>query len=105
MFWKSPWTKGLVVGVGAIVAAPIIFPAAAAILRPVAKMLIAGALAVGDAATGLWAEASPAGEGKQTPDQGNALKTALISEASGAAAAPLAEEVAEVAAEVFETLA
>jgi|GEM_PF-5895329 len=105
MSLKTPWTKGLLVGVGALLAAPIIIPAMAAILRPVAKIIISGALVVSDAAAGLWEQVNPAREGKPKTDQGNTLGTALISEASGAAAAPLAEEVAEVTAEILETLA
>ena len=53
--------KGLVpnmlIGVGIAIAAPILFPAAAAGLRPVAKTLIKGAVYVADSAKGLISEA------------------------------------------------
>jgi hypothetical protein len=52
-------TTGLV-GAGAVLAAPVLFPVVGSILRPVAKGVIWGALAVSASAQGLWAGA---GEG------------------------------------------
>lgn len=49
---------GLLVGLGAVVAAPVVFPAAAGSLRPVAKGIITGALALSEATRGTFAEAS-----------------------------------------------
>jgi hypothetical protein len=47
---------GLLVGLGAVVAAPVVFPTAAAGLRPVAKWIIGGALALSAAARETFAE-------------------------------------------------
>jgi hypothetical protein len=49
---------GLLIGLGAAVAAPIVFPTAASGLRPVAKGIIRGALALSQAARGTFSEAS-----------------------------------------------
>ena len=43
------WGSGALVGVGAVVAAPIVLPRVGALLRPVAKGLIKGYFAVTDA--------------------------------------------------------
>jgi hypothetical protein len=51
------WGAGILLGVGAAVAAPIIFPAAGAVLRPLAKALIMGCLAAADAVQEVVAEA------------------------------------------------
>ena len=50
------WGGGFLVGVGAALVAPIILPAAAAALRPVAKELIKGGLFVADSLRELLAE-------------------------------------------------
>ncbi len=52
------WTGGVLVGLGAAVVAPSIFPAAGSILRPVAKTLLKGGLVVTDSVRGVVAEAS-----------------------------------------------
>ena len=39
------WGGGLLIGIGAAVAAPVIFPAAGAAVRPIAKGLVWGCLA------------------------------------------------------------
>ena len=48
---------GFLVGLGAVVAAPVVFPAAAGGLRPVAKGIIRGALALSEATRGTFAGA------------------------------------------------
>lgn len=50
------WGGGLLIGVGAALAAPVILPAAGAVVRPVAKGLIWGALVAGDKLKELFAE-------------------------------------------------
>ena len=50
------WGGGLLIGVGAALAAPVILPAAGAVVRPVAKGLIWGALLAGDKLKELFAE-------------------------------------------------
>jgi hypothetical protein len=50
------WGGGLLIGVGAAIAAPIILPAAGSIVRPVAKGLIWGYLAAADKLKELAAE-------------------------------------------------
>jgi uncharacterized protein DUF5132 len=52
------WTGGVLVGLGAAVVGPAIFPAAGSILRPVAKTLVKGGLVVTDGVRGVVAEAS-----------------------------------------------
>lgn len=42
------WGGGMLIGVGAAIAAPVILPAAAAVVRPLAKGLIWGYLAAAD---------------------------------------------------------
>lgn len=44
------WGTGLLIGVGIALAAPVILPAAAAMVRPLAKGLIRGYLALADMA-------------------------------------------------------
>ena len=50
------WGGGLLIGVGAALAAPVILPAAGAVVRPVAKGLIWGVLVAGDKVKELFAE-------------------------------------------------
>jgi hypothetical protein len=50
------WGSGLLIGVGAALAAPVILPAAGAVVRPVAKGLIWGVLLAGDKVKELFAE-------------------------------------------------
>ena len=52
------WGGGLVVGVGAAIVAPAVVPVAGASLRPVARVLVRGLLAVSDGLRGVFAEAS-----------------------------------------------
>jgi len=52
------WTGGALIGIGAAVVAPSIIPAAGSILRPVAKALVRGSLAVTESLRGVVAEAS-----------------------------------------------
>lgn len=78
------WGTGLLVGIGAALAAPIILPAAAAVVRPVAKALIKGYFFVADTVKEVVAEAS-----EQTSD--------LVAEAraeytAGAAVSPATTE-------------
>jgi Protein of unknown function (DUF5132) len=47
---------GILVGLGAVVAAPVVFPKAASGLRPIAKRIIGGALALSESARGTFAE-------------------------------------------------
>jgi|SRR5262245_37401470 len=54
------WGSGALVGVGAVVAAPIVLPRVGALLRPVAKGLIKGYFAVTDAVRGGVAETKQA---------------------------------------------
>ncbi len=49
---------GLLIGVGAALAAPILLPATAAGLRPLTKTLVKGYLSLADSARGMFAEAS-----------------------------------------------
>jgi hypothetical protein len=49
---------GLLVGLGAVVAAPVVFPTVAGGLRPVAKGIIRGGLALSEVVRGTFAEAS-----------------------------------------------
>lgn len=51
------WGPGILIGVGAAVAAPAILPAAGAVVRPLAKALIVGCIAAANAATEIFAEA------------------------------------------------
>ena len=53
---KGGWSGGLLIGVGAALAAPVILPAAGAVVRPVAKGLIWGVLLAGDKMKELFAE-------------------------------------------------
>jgi hypothetical protein len=50
------WGSGLLIGVGAALAAPVILPVAGAVVRPVAKGLIWGVLLAGDKVKELFAE-------------------------------------------------
>ena len=50
------WGGGLLIGIGAAVAAPVIFPAAGAAARPIAKGLVWGCLAAADKLRELAAE-------------------------------------------------
>ncbi len=42
------WGGGVLIGIGAAIAAPVIIPATAAVVRPIAKGLIWGVLAAAD---------------------------------------------------------
>lgn len=50
------WGGGVLIGVGAAIAAPVILPATAAIVKPVAKGLIWGFLAASDKLKETFAE-------------------------------------------------
>jgi hypothetical protein len=52
------WTGGVVVGLGAAVFAPSIVPLARSVIRPVAKMLIKGGLAIGEGLGGVVSQTS-----------------------------------------------
>jgi len=52
------WTGGIVVGLGAAVFAPSIVPLAASVIRPAAKLLITGGLALSDGLGSLVGQAS-----------------------------------------------
>lgn len=52
------WTGGLVVGLGAAVFAPSIVPLAGSVIRPAAKLLITGGLALSDGFRTLVGQAS-----------------------------------------------
>ena len=49
------WGTGMLIGVGAALAAPVILPAAGAVVRPVAKGLIWGVLLAGEKVKELFA--------------------------------------------------
>jgi hypothetical protein len=51
------WGPGILIGVGAAVAAPAVLPAAGAVVRPLAKALIVGCLAAANTVTEIVAEA------------------------------------------------
>jgi hypothetical protein len=51
------WGPGILIGVGAAVAAPAILPAAGAVVRPLAKALIVGCISAANAATEIFSEA------------------------------------------------
>ena len=50
------WGTAALVGLGVVVAAPVLLPAVGAVLRPVAKGLIKGSLFVVDSVEGIVAE-------------------------------------------------
>ena len=52
------WSGGLVTLVGAVVLAPVILPLARSIVRPVAKTLVVGGVALANGLTSLVAETS-----------------------------------------------
>lgn len=52
------WTGGVVVGLGAAVFAPSIVPLARSVIRPVAKTLIKGGLAIGESLGGVVSQTS-----------------------------------------------
>ena len=52
------WGGGLLIGLGAAVVAPTVLPAAGGALRPIAKMLVKGALVLTDGVRTIAAEAS-----------------------------------------------
>jgi hypothetical protein len=51
------WGPGILIGVGAAVAAPVVLPAAGAVVRPLAKGLISGCMLLASAVTEVVAEA------------------------------------------------
>ena len=63
------WGSGALVGVGAVVAAPVVLPRVAALLRPVAKGLMKSYFAVADAVGGGVTETKPAMVGRAMPAQ------------------------------------
>ncbi len=73
------WGGGLLIGVGAALVAPVLLPAAGAVVRPVAKGLIWGALLAGDKVKELFAE---------TREQMNDLVAEVRSEYTDGAASP-----------------
>jgi hypothetical protein len=52
------WTGGVLVGLGAALVMPSVWPAAGTTMRPIAKTLVRGALLVADGVKGVVAEAS-----------------------------------------------
>ncbi len=80
MAWYDPITEvapNALVGVGLVIAAPIVFPVVRGVLRPVAKTMIKGYLTVQDSVTEWTAEA-----GEQLSD--------LVAEARAEHGAPAA---------------
>jgi hypothetical protein len=73
----------VLIGVGAALVAPVLFPAAGAVLRPVAKGLIKGGLYLVDAAQEIIAEGS-----EQLSDLVAEVKAERAAAATSATAAP-----------------
>jgi hypothetical protein len=73
------WGPGVLVGVGAALAAPVVVPAAAAVIRPLAKAAIWGCLAATDKIKELAAE---------TREQVNDLVAEVRSEYTDGASVP-----------------
>jgi hypothetical protein len=84
------WIPGIMVGVGVTLAAPIILPVLGAALRPLAKSVIKGGMAVGDRIKEVTAEAR-----EQFDD--------LVAEVKAEHAAPPAAAEQSVATSVYPT--
>jgi hypothetical protein len=50
------WSGGIVIGFGALVAAPFVAPVLSAIVRPVVRTVVGGGLAIVDGVSGIIAE-------------------------------------------------